>query len=138
MTYYIPPFLIHRFITSTILTYYIAPFLIHIFLTSTIRFHYIPPFLIHMFMTSTIMPYYTPTPYFLIHMYMAFPQISHNNKSSPFLIQMNFHNFHTILSTKFSTLKFKEITMSTKFNHQFVSLAQTLTRSPFTNMHLEK
>jgi hypothetical protein len=66
-------------------------------------------------MTSTIMPYYTPTPYFLIHMYMAFPQIGHNNKTSPFLIQMYIHNFHTILSTKFSTLKISEITMSPKF-----------------------
>jgi hypothetical protein len=84
------------------------------------------------------MPYYTPTPYFLIHMYMAFPQIGHNNKTSPFLIQMYIHNFHTILSTKFSTLKISEITMSPKFNHQFVSLAHTLARSPFTNMHLEK
>ena len=113
-------------------------FLIHRFITSTIITHYIPPFLIHMFMTSTIMPYYTPTPYFLIHMYMAFPQIGHNNKTSPFLIQMYIHNFHTILSTKFSTLKISEITMSPKFNHQFVSLAHTLARSPFTNMHLEK
>ena len=131
------PFLIHRFITSTIMTYYIPPFLIHIFLTSTI-------------MTSLHSPLFNTHVhdlhnYALLHSHSLFFNtyvhgLSTNwpyNKTSPFLIQMYIHNFHTILSTKFSTLKISEITMSPKFNHQFVSLAHTLARSPFTNMHLE-